>query len=240
MSDNIDNEVNNTNILPDTGILNENMNQEINNEFQVDQERLNDEGYEMNLGFDYDNGYSVLFRLGVPPTFGGGNGMGVGEYDGTFYSKMMEQAKVMGLDSGEGNDDKKEEYELNNGDKNMLGYISNEIYYPIKKDKKNVEIENKNKQTGIMDISVGELFENTSMVLNNFEDDFLNALHKVDIEFNYSSTDNGMVKNIKRYVMAFMVYLQEGNNILYIGITLFIISIILYFINIIRGNDKSS
>ena len=39
------------------------------------------------------------------------------------------------------------------------------------------------------------------------------------------------------YFFAFIVYLQEGNNILYMGIVLFIISIILYFINIIRKND---
>ena len=57
------------------------------------------------------------------------------------------------------------------------------------------------------------------------------------MEFGYSSTGNGYIKNIKRYFMAFIVYLQEGNNILYMGIVLFIISIILYFINIIRKND---
>ena len=93
MADNIDNEINNTNRLPDAEILNENMNQEINNEFEIDQERLNDEGYEINSGFDYENGYRVLFRLGVPPTLSG-SGMGVGEYSGNFYSKMMNQAKI--------------------------------------------------------------------------------------------------------------------------------------------------
>ena len=119
----------------------------------------------------------------------------------------------------------------------MIGYISNEIYYPIQKDKQEVKVEGTNKGDGVMDMRVGELFENTSMVLNNFDDEFLRALHKVDMEFGYLGTGNGTVKNIKRYIMAFMVYLQEGSNILYIGITLFIISIILYFINIIRKND---
>ena len=88
-----------------------------------------------------------------------------------------------------------------------------------------------------MGMRVGELFENTSTILNNFDDDFLRSLHKVDMEFGYSRTDKDIVNNIKRYVMAFMVYLQDGNNILYIGITLFIISIILYFINIIRRTN---
>jgi hypothetical protein len=90
----------------------------------------------------------------------------------------------------------------------------------------------------MMELRIGELFENTSMVLNNFDDEFTRALHKVDIEFGYSALgSDGFIKNIKRYLLAFMIYLQEGNNIFYIGITLFIISIILYFINIIRKND---
>tara|TARA_Y100000356_G_C11194546_1_gene254113 strand:- start:374 stop:670 length:297 start_codon:yes stop_codon:yes gene_type:complete len=98
-------------------------------------------------------------------------------------------------------------------------------------------VDKKGKGNGIMEMPVGELFENTSLVLNNFDDEFLRALHKVDMEFGYSSMNNGLGRNIKRYTMAFMLYLQEGNNILYIGITLLIISIILYFINIIRKND---
>lgn len=200
------------------------------------EERLNDEGFVMNRGFDSEEGYRILRRLGVPPSMEA-NGMGVGEYnDNNFYSKMMENAKVID-DGDEEEEDEPEKYELNNGDENMIGYISNEIYYPIQKDKQEVKVEGTNKGDGVMDMRVGELFENTSMVLNNFDDEFLRALHKVDMEFGYLGTGNGTVKNIKRYIMAFMVYLQEGSNILYIGITLFIISIILYFINIIRKND---
>src|SRR6056300_92511 len=115
MDDN-NNEINNTNRLPDAEILYENMNQEINNEFEVDQERLNDEGYEINSGFDYENGYRVLFRLGVPPTLSG-SGMGVGEYSGNFYSKMMNQAKIREEEGKFKNDEKQIKYDLENGDK---------------------------------------------------------------------------------------------------------------------------
>ena len=81
-------------------------------------------------------------------------------------------------------------------------------------------------------------FENTSLLLNNFDEGFLKALHKVDIEFGYTYNNEGMITNIKRYIMAFMIYVFKREIIyLYIGITLFIISIILYFINIIRKND---
>jgi hypothetical protein len=199
------------------------------------EERLNDEGFAMNRGFDSDEGYRIIRQLGIPPSMDA-NGMGVGEYnDSNFYSKMMENAKVVDeINEKEDEEDKPEKYELNNGDENMIGYISNELYFPIQKDKKEIKINKEVNNEGVMEMKIGELFENTSTVLNNFDDEFLRALHKVDMEFGYSNTESGMVKNIKRYFMAFMVYLQEGNNILYIGIMLFIISIILYFINIIR------
>jgi len=209
------------------------------------EERLNDEGYSMNREYDSEEGYRVLLNLGIPPTSKTTNNMGVGEYEPSFYSKVINNYKikrdedldVLVNDVRNPKMDPKN-FELENGDKELLGYISNEIYYPLEKDKKVIDkkIET-NTNGGIMDMSVGELFENTSMVLNNFDEEFLKALHKVDIEFGYTYNNEGIITNIKRYIMAFMIYLQEGNNIMYIGITLFIISIILYFINIIRKND---
>ena len=205
------------------------------------EERLNDEGYVMNKDYDSEEGYKVLPNLGIPPTGNSLNSMGVGEYDYTFFSKVMDNEKIK---TNEKFDERKEidmdpkKYELENGDKDLIGYISNEIYYPIEKEKKIIDTKvKKNNSGGIMGISIGELFENTSSVLNNFDQDFLKALHKVDIEFGYTYNNEGLITNIKRYIMAFMIYLQKDNNILYIGITLFIISIILYFINIIRKND---
>ena len=85
-----------------------------------------------------------------------------------------------------------------------------------------------------MDISLNEIISNTTECLNDFEPEFLSMLYKVDLKYGYSNDENGMITNIKRYFIAFIFYLNDKNNILYIGITLLIISIILYFINIIR------
>ena len=196
------------------------------------EERLNDEGFAMNREYDSEEGYRVLQNLGIPPTGNSMNNMGVGEYDSSFFSEVMNNKKIErdeeldeAINDVRNMDPKK--FELENGDKELLGYISNEIYYPIEKDKKVIDKKvEKNTDGGLMKMQVGELFENTSMVLNNFDEGFLKALHKVDIEFGYTYNNEGMITNIKRYIMAFMIYLQEGNNILYIGITLFIISII--------------
>ena len=193
------------------------------------EERINDEGFAMNRNYDSEEGYRVLQNLGIPPTGNSMNNMGVGEYDSTFFSEVMNNEKI---NRDEGLDESVNDNRIPEMDP------KNEIYYPIEKDKKVIDKKiKKNTDGGIMSMQVGELFENTSMVLNNFDEGFLKALHKVDIEFGYTYNNEGMITNIKRYIMAFMIYLQEGNNILYIGITLFIISIILYFINIIRKND---
>ena len=171
-------------------------------------ERIMDEGYAINPDITSDEGYRI-----IP--------------ESSSDNKKKEDLKDERV------------YDLNNGADNLLGFISNEIYYPIKKDKKILKKDNDsmNKGDSIIDLSLGKIFQNTSECLNNFDTDFLNALHKTDLDFGFTNTENGVFNNIKRYSIAFMRYLNEGNNILYIGITLFIISIILYFINIIRRND---
>ena len=127
-----------------------------------------------------------------------------------------------------------EEMENQNVDR-IPGYLSNEVYEPVKKDKLEVKkgIDDNSKKD-IMDISLNEIISNTTECLNDFEPEFLSMLYKVDLKYGYSNDENGMITNIKRYFIAFIFYLNDKNYILYIGITLLIISIILYFINIIR------
>ena len=128
-----------------------------------------------------------------------------------------------------------EEILANKGNAKLPGYISNEIYEPINKTetistKKNVVDSERN----IMNVSLNEIMENTSQRLNDFDSDFLRMLHRVDLKYGYTNDEKGIMKNITRYFTAFVFYLNDKNNILYVGITMLIISIILYFINIIR------
>jgi hypothetical protein len=120
--------------------------------------------------------------------------------------------------------------------KKVPGYLSNEIYKPVIKYQEKVKKNNQDK-TNILDISLNEIIENTTERLNDFDSEFLHMLYKVDLKYGYSNEGNGIITNIIRYFLAFIFYLNDKNNILYIGITMLIISIILYFINIII-NDK--
>ena len=90
------------------------------------------------------------------------------------------------------------------------------------------------KHTTIIDMTMKDIIENTSQCLNDFSTEYSKMLYKVDLELNNSGDEGGFISNIKRHIMAFMMYLNKENNILYIGIILLIISIIIYFINIIR------
>ena len=117
----------------------------------------------------------------------------------------------------------------------LPGYISNEIYEPLRKTETIIKKKKSNDDgKNIMDISLNEIIANTSQRLSDFDSDFLHMLYKVDLKYGYSNDEKGMFKNLTRYFTAFVFYLNDKNNILYVGITLLIISIILYFINIIR------
>ena len=54
-----------------------------------------------------------------------------------------------------------------------------------------------------MDASIGELLQKYFYEIDSFDSDFLKVLHRVDIEFGYTNTNNGMITNLKRYFIAY-------------------------------------
>ena len=86
-----------------------------------------------------------------------------------------------------------------------------------------------------MDLPLGEIMNNTAHYLNNFMEEYSHFVN--DTLINYSDkTDEEMnfMDKIRIYVVAFVRYTFESDNIIYLGILLIIIAIILYFINIIN------
>ena len=88
------------------------------------------------------------------------------------------------------------------------------------------------KPNTILDLKLEEIIENFVGVIANFQKDYVYKLYEVDLEFQIMEEDDGHFVNLKKYVIALMLYLGDKDNILYIGILLIIISIILYFFNI--------
>ena len=89
-------------------------------------------------------------------------------------------------------------------------------------------------------LKINQLYEKVLDDLANFLNDFLQEYsNKIyDTRLNYSSnmrSKQDPVENLKIYIIAFVRYVTESDNIVYFGIILIIISIILYFVSIINN-----
>ena len=95
------------------------------------------------------------------------------------------------------------------------------------------------KKETIMDLKLGEIMNNTSNFFNDFLQEYSNKIY--DTQLSYSSSNKSkddVVENLKIYIIAFVRYVTESDNIIYFGIILIIISIILYFVSIINSKDE--
>ena len=95
------------------------------------------------------------------------------------------------------------------------------------------------KKETIMDLKLGEIMNNTSNFFNDFLQEYSNKIY--DTQLSYSSSNKSkddVVENLKIYIIAFVRYVTESDNIIYLGIILIIISIILYFVSIINSKDE--
>jgi hypothetical protein len=95
------------------------------------------------------------------------------------------------------------------------------------------EYEQKDPET-ILDLTLNEIIENTVDMIGNFSDDYALKVNEVNIESKLYGEEETTLGNLQKYLLAFMLYLSDKNNLLYFGIILVIISIILYFFNISR------
>lgn len=112
------------------------------------------------------------------------------------------------------------------------GYLNKKIYSDIDIERNLVKKNESKKPNTILDLKLEEIIENFVGVIANFQKDYVYKLYEVDLEFQIMEEDDGHFVNLKKYVIALMLYLGDKDNILYIGILLIIISIILYFFNI--------
>ena len=84
----------------------------------------------------------------------------------------------------------------------------------------------------VLDLTLNEIIENTVDMIGNFSDNYMLKIHEVNLESKLYGEDETFITNFQKYLVAFMLYLGDKNNLLYTGIVLVIVSIILYFFNI--------
>ena len=93
------------------------------------------------------------------------------------------------------------------------------------------EYEQKYRET-VLDLTVNEIIDNTVNMVGTFTKDYMRKRHEVNLETKDYGEEEGFLMNLKKYIMAFMLYLGDNNNLIYFGVILVILSIILYFFNI--------
>lgn len=93
------------------------------------------------------------------------------------------------------------------------------------------------KMDTIMDVKLGDILTNLSNVITNFWSDYKNKLVSVKLEMDdltLDDKDKNILYLLKIHSISFVRYLQDDDNCIYMGIFFILISILLYFINIIR------
>ena len=84
----------------------------------------------------------------------------------------------------------------------------------------------------IANMTLNEIVENTIHMVANFGNDYKKHIYQVNQDFKLSGDPDNFLNVLKQYVLAFIMYISEKDNILYFGIILCFLSIIIYFFNI--------
>ena len=99
--------------------------------------------------------------------------------------------------------------------------------------------DNNIKKKNIFDMELGEIMKNTTNFFNDFISEYQNKIYDTELYYKDKNANNASLENIKIYIIAFVRYINESDNVIYLGIIMILISIILYFLNIttIKNNE---
>ena len=90
---------------------------------------------------------------------------------------------------------------------------------------------NNKKKKKLMNYRIGKKRKKKSEFFNNFLRDYRHKVYDTEVIIKKES-DEGFFQSLEIYIIAFVRYINENDNIIYLGIILIFISIILYFFNI--------
>lgn len=96
---------------------------------------------------------------------------------------------------------------------------------------KNKEMK-QNKQT-IMDEDLGTIIDKTINFTVHFIDDFHKYIYKAEVIEEINLSNAGIFKKIQIYLLAFIYFVRESENVIYLGFLILMLSIIIFFLSII-------
>ena len=104
--------------------------------------------------------------------------------------------------------------------------------------KKMTEESKKIHKPTIMDQTLDKIIDNCINFLTFSYENFTKKLYESQEIYKYNNNQS-FINTLKIYFMATILYIRDGENIIYLGIIFILISILLYFFNIItKKNDK--
>ena len=151
------------------------------------------------------------------------------------YDETSEQADIRNKKFRE--NDNRPQISLDNTSLNYGNIIHKNETEKIIRTLKEEEIKDDKEKKTVMDMPLKDIIGKTTETTSNFWEDFkiklVEAKHlynqKYDLDDNYTMTFSDLL-NIN--ILAFVEYMKDNDNILFIGIFLLIISVILYIFNI--------
>jgi hypothetical protein len=84
----------------------------------------------------------------------------------------------------------------------------------------------------LMTMTLNQIVENTIKVVAMFGHEYTKHIYQVSQDHKLRGLQETFLNKLKLYLFAFVNYLGEKDNILYMGIILCFVSIIIYFFNI--------
>jgi len=153
------------------------------------------------------------------------------EIDSTFTDEMIDVALEQRRNNLDNDNRPQITSEFNRNTNNLLHKAEEEKV--IKRIKASRE-EREKSQTTIMDMPLKDIISKTSETADSFWEDYNIKLIETKHHYEKNNTvkDNSWSDFFTIHSLAFVEYMKEKNNVLYIGILFGIISVIIYIFNI--------
>jgi len=117
----------------------------------------------------------------------------------------------------------------------LIGYeeINKPLYspYEVEKTKEIMKEYKQKKIETVLDLTLNEIIDNIANMTGDFTNDYMLKIHEVNLK-SINEGEETFLESLKKYLVAFMLYLGSKNNLIYFGFILIFLSIILYFFNI--------
>lgn len=103
-----------------------------------------------------------------------------------------------------------------------------------------LEQEYKKKQVTILDKPLGEILNETVNFFGNSFHTYSEKLLEAKYTRKLYETDNSSLNKFQTHLLAISLFIRDDQNVIYLGIIMVILSFLICFFNISRGNGSST